>query len=189
MQSFLILLESLVIIWSLRQLLAGRSVGVKQAYYNATAPLVQFLLVLIVIFLQLLPVTFGSAIIAAVSNSLGVVSASVTIIFTLIFILLAAWSAYMISSSAFALYIVTLPDMKPREALRSAKKLVSGRRWQVIGRVAFLPILIVAFMSLIIVPLILYATFLVVPVFYCLSVFALLFTHTYLYSLYRELLG
>jgi len=189
LQAVLIILQSLVIIWALRHLIAGQKIGIKQAYYHASAPLVPFLLVLAFMFIQLLPITFGSAALAAVSVSLGSLNAGITILFGLIFLALAAWSIYMLSASIFALYIVTLPDMKPRDALRSAKKLVRYRRLQILRRVIFLPVLILLTMSIIVVPLILYATSLVVPVFYLLSVIAFLFTHTYFYSLYRELLA
>jgi hypothetical protein len=94
----------------------------------------------------------------------------------------------MVSGSVFALYIVTLPDIQPRQALRSAKDLVSFRRLVILRKFLFLPILILVVMGLIIVPLILYASAIVPAVFYVLSVLALLFVHTYLYSLYRGML-
>lgn len=188
LQSVLIVLESLVIIWALRHLLADQKVGVKQAYYSAMSPLIPFLLVVFFIILQLVPVTFGSVALAAIASSLGTISGAWTVLFVAIFVLLAAWSIYMVSASIFAVYIVTLPDMMPRDALRSAKKLVQFRRWLILRRVLFLPIFIIVVMALIVIPLILYATFLVAPVFYLLSMLAILFVHTYLYSLYRSLL-
>lgn len=189
LQYTLIILESLVVIWALRHLLADQLVAVKQAYYSAMTPLVPFLLVIAFIFIQLLPLTFGSAALVAVASSLGAISGFWIFIFGLIFALLAAWSIYMISASIFAVYIVTLPDMKPRDALRSAKKLVRYRRWPILRRIVFLAVLLLLVMAVIIVPLILYATFLVVPVFYVLSMLAFLFVHAYLYSLYRGLLA
>ncbi len=188
LQSILIILSSLVIIWALRQLLAGNSIGVKQAYYHAMAPLVPFLLIIVVIFIQLLPVTIGSVIIGAVLSAIFNTGAALTAALVLIFSALAIWSFYMISSSIFALYIVTLPEMEPRQALRSAKNLVKFRRWQLMRRVIFLPIFILLAMAILVVPLILFASFLVAPIFYALSMAAILFIHTYLYSLYRSLL-
>lgn len=188
LQSVLIVLESLVIIWALRQLLAGEAIKVKQAYYRATTPLVPFVLVIFIIIIQLLPVTFGAIVLAAILTSVFTTGALVTIIFGTIFALLAAWSIYLVSGSIFALYIVTLPDMQPRQALRSAKNLVHFRRWAIIRKVFFLPIFILMIMGILIIPLILYATYLVVPVFYVLSMLTILFVHAYLYSLYRELI-
>ena len=94
----------------------------------------------------------------------------------------------MLSSSVFSVYIVTLPDMHPRRALKSAKNLVKFRRWAIMRRLIYLPIFILVAMGILVIPLILYATFLVVPVFYTLSVFSLLFVHVYLYTFYRELI-
>lgn len=188
LQTVLIVMVSLVIIWGLRQLLAGNSVGVKEAYYRSMTPLVPFLLVLAVIFIQLLPVTLGMAVITLILTTIFAGSTLLTTILVVIFAALAVWSAYMISSSIFALYIVTLPDMQPRQALRSAKSLVQFRRWPLMRRLIFLPVFILIAMGIIIVPLILYASFLVAPIFYILSALAILFVHTYFYSLYRSLL-
>lgn len=189
LQSVLIVLESLVIIWALRQLLAGASIGVKQAYYQSTGQLVPFLLVVVVIIIQLLPITLGSAGLSLVLTSLASSSGVITLIFVFLFTLLAGWSLYMVSGSIFALYIVTLPDMQPRRALKSAKNLVIFRRMAVMRRVIFLPIFILAVMGLLIVPLILVFTPLVAPLFYVLSMLAILFVHAYLYSFYRNLLA
>jgi hypothetical protein len=187
-QSILVISGSLVIIWALRQLLAGAKIGVKEAYYRSMAPLIPFILVLGVIFIQLLPLTLGVPVVGAVLNAILNPGAVLSILFVTIFVVLALWSFYMISSSIFALYIVTLPDMQPRQALRSAKNLVKFRRWQLMPKVLFLPIFIFVAMAMTVVPLILLASFLVAPVFYVLSMLAILFVHTYLYSLYRSLL-
>lgn len=189
LQSVLFVLESLVIIWALRQLLAGKIIGVKEAYYHSMYPLVPFLLIIFVIIAELLPITVGAAFLTAVLTS---AVSSLTLASWLswtFFILLAGWSFYMLSSSIFALYIVTLPEMMPRDALRSAKNLVKYRRWAVIGRVIYMPFFILFAMAVIIVPLILVASFLVAPVFYVLSMLVILFIHSYLYSLYRGLLA
>jgi len=188
LQSLLIVIESLVIIWALRQILAGKAITVKEAYYRSMTPFIPFLLVVAVIIIQLLPVVLGSAIAGTVLSVIFNSSATMTLVFTIIFILLASWSIYLLSSSIFAVYIVTLPDMEPLKALRSAKNLVHYRRWPLLRRLLFLPIFILLVMAVICVPLILYATFLVAPVFYFLSMVAILFIHTYLYSLYRSLL-
>ncbi|MGA3150362.1 MAG: hypothetical protein ABSD10_01935 [Candidatus Saccharimonadales bacterium] len=188
-QSLLLVLESLVIIWALRQLLAGEHIRVKQAYYRAMAPLVPFLLVIVVIILQLLPITLGATVLALVLSTAITSSSFLTVIFSTLFALLAAWSFYMLCSSIFALYIVTLPDMQPRQALRSAKELVHFRRLQIMRRLLFLPICILVIMAVIIIPLILLVPVLVVVAFFALAMLAILFAHTYLYSLYRGLIA
>jgi hypothetical protein len=57
-----------------------------------------------------------------------------------------------------------------------------------VRKILFLPFFIVLAMGLVIVPLILYAKFLVSPVFFILSMLSILFVHTYLYTLYKGLL-
>ncbi len=189
LQTILVILQSLVIIWALRNLLAGKHIAVKQAYYRSMTPLIPFLLVILFILLQLLPIGFGSAIVGAILSSLVSSIGLLVVVLGAILLLLAAWSLYMVSGSIFALYIVTLPDMQPRQALRSAKNLVHYRRFVILRRVLFLPIFLLLVLAILVVPLILYATFLVAPVFYILSLLVLLFVHTYLYSLYRSLLA
>lgn len=188
LQSVLIILQSLVIIWALRQLLAGKKLSVKDAYYKSMTPLVPFLLVVVVVIIQLLPVSLGSALVSLVASTLAPGSGLAMVVMGIIIAGLAAWSIYMVSSSIFGLYIVTLPDMQPRQALRSAKKLVALRRLVIIRRILFLPIFILLAMAAIVLPLILFVHFLVAPVFYLLSIAAILFMHAYLYSLYRGLL-
>lgn len=188
LQGVLFIIASLTIIWALRHLLSGQRIFVKQAYYSGMTPLIPFLLVIVVMIIQLLPVTVGGTVLAAVSSSVFSDSGVATAVTAIFFALLAAWSIYMVSATVFAVYIVTLPDMQPRQALRSARDLVRFRRLSVICRVLFMPIFVFIVMAVIIVPLILYASAAVPWVFYILSMMAILFAHTYLYSLYRGLL-
>lgn len=187
-QAGLIIVTSLSIIWALRQLQAGKKITTKQAFYNSMAPLIPLLLVLVVILIQLMPITIGSSVVSSIYSSIGIVSGFWTAVLVLMLALLVAWSFYMVCASLFAIYIVTLPNMQPRQALRSAKNLVRFRRWLVLRKVLFLPVLLLIFSGIIIVPLILYATSLVTPVFYIFSMFGLLYIHTYFYTLYRSLL-
>lgn len=186
LQVFLIIISSLVIIWALRQLLAGQTISVKQAYYSATTPLIPFLLVIGMFFIQLLPLTLGSVLIGALIGALA--SGVGTVIGVSVIFLLAVWSFYLLSGSIFALYIVTLPEMEPRKALRSSKNLVRFRRWAVIRKGLFLPIFLLLLFAVIIIPLILWVDALVAPVFFAMTMFSILFIHTYMYNLYRGLL-
>lgn len=188
-QSILLILESLVIIWALRHLFASEKVSVKSAYYKAMTPFVPFFLIILVILIQLLPITLGAGALSLIFSTLFIGSGLISALLILVFTLLAGWSLYMISSSLFALYIVTLSDMEPMRALRSAKNLVRFRRWSVARKILFLPIFVLLLIAVIIIPLIMYASFLVTPVFFALTMLSILFVHTYLYNLYRGLLG
>jgi hypothetical protein len=97
-------------------------------------------------------------------------------------------SLFFISSSAFASYIVTLPNMTPMRALRSARKMVRFRRWSIIRKVAFLPIVMFICMVVIFLPLVFFAPVLAEILFVVAGLILLLLAHSYMYVLYRELL-
>jgi hypothetical protein len=187
-QSILLILFSLVFIWSLRQLQAGQKVGLREAFYKSTYPLIPFLLVLLVIGLELIPLLLGSSIYAIViSNSIAVTFLERTL-WGLLFGGFVLLSLYMMSSSLFALYIVTLPDMTPLRALRSARELVRFRRWSVLRKIIALPLLLLILAAIVVIPFILVFTAVAATVFFICSVLAVAIVHAYMYSLYRELL-
>ena len=152
-QLFITIILSLAIIWSLRNIRAGSKVTIKAAFYKGMFPLIPFILSLLIIALQLIPIAIGSTIYSVVSTS---VAAGVweKIFWGGVYAGLALWSGYMLSSSIFAAYIVTLPDMTPLGALRSAQKLVQGRRWTVIRKLLFLPIALLLSAAAIMLPII-----------------------------------
>lgn len=187
-QSILVIIMSLVIIWSLRQVLAGHVIRARDAFYNGTYPLIQFILVLVVIGLQLLPLLIGSWIYTVILQGGIAVTDLEKYLWFILFFLMVLLSLYMICSSLFALYIVTLPNMTPIKALRSARALVKHRRWTVMRKVLFLPLALMVLGAIIMVPLILYVTPVAEWVFFGLTMFVLVVVHSYMYSLYRELL-
>jgi hypothetical protein len=187
-QVFLALIASLAIIWALRQVLSGARPRMRDAYYRGTYPLVPFLLVLIVIGLQLIPLVVGSTLYALVINNGIAVYAVEKVVWALLFGALALLTLYMLSSSLFALYIVTLPDMTPIKALRSARQLVRYRRWTVLRKILCLPIILLFIAAVIMLPIIILLTPLAQWIFFVLTMFGLLGAHAYMYTLYRELL-
>jgi hypothetical protein len=184
----LTVLISLVTIWALRQVLAGRKIGVKESYYQGVYPLIPFTLVLLVMGLQLIPFAAGSWLYATiVSNGIAVTLAEKAV-WTLLFFALSLLSLYMICSSVFALYIVTLPNMTPLKALRSARQLVLHRRSVVLRKILYLPLVLLLLGVVIMIPIVLLLTPIAEWVFFLLSMFVLIFVHAYMYTAYRELL-
>jgi hypothetical protein len=188
-QLFLALIGSLAIIWALRQVLAGSKLRVREAYYKGMYPLIPFILVLLVVGLQLVPLLIGSSLYSLVINNGIAVYAAEKFAWGLLYFLLALLTFYMLSSSLFALYIVTLPDMTPMKALRSARELVRHRRWTVLRKVLALPVILLAVAAVIMVPIIVWLTPLAQWIFFILTMSALLAVHAYMYTLYRELLN
>jgi len=187
-QSMLLIVCSLAFIWALRQALAKHAVRIRDSFYQGMYPLVPFLLLFLVIGLQLLPLAIGGGLYSTVISNGIAVHAYEKAFWLLLFIALALWSLRMITSSVFAVYIVTLPDMTPLKALRSSKQLVYGRRLLIWRKLIFLPIILLILAALIEFPLIMFVTSLAAWVFFALSMIALAVVHAYLYNLYRELL-
>lgn len=187
-QTALTIVLSLAIIWALRQIQAGEKISLRNTFYKGMYPLIPFILVLLVIGLQLIPLLLGNIIFSAVFAGGLAVTALETILWIAIVTLLSLLSIYMIMSSIMALYIVTLPDMTPMKALRSARGLVMHRRMSVAVRLLFLLIILGIIMVLVILPLIFIWPVVVEASLYLVSSFLLVLTHSYIYSLYRSLL-
>lgn len=188
-QFFLAVVVSLAIIWGLRSAGAGQAFRARDAYYNGMYPLVPYILVLLVIGLQLLPLLIGSSIYSTVVNGGIAVHLAEKLFWLAVFLGLAGLSLYWLSSSLFALYIVTLQGMTPLRALRSARQLVQGRRWQVLRKLTALPVFLLLTAAVIMLPIILWLTPLAQWVFFVLTMAVLAAVHAYMYSLYRELLN
>jgi hypothetical protein len=188
-QIFLAIIGSLAIVWALRQVVANGNPRVRDAFYRGMTPLVPFILVLLVVGLQLLPMVIGSSLYSLVINNGIAVYAVEKLLWALLFGTLGLLTLYMLSSSLFALYIVTLPDMTPVKALRSARSLVRYRRWTVLRKLLCLPVILLVVAAAIMLPIIIVLTPLAQWVFFLLTMFSLVAIHAYIYTLYRELLN
>lgn len=187
-QNILLLIVSLALIWLLRQVVANKLATVRLAFYNGMYPLITFVLVLLVIGLQLLPAILGNAIFGLVVAGGLAVTVLEKWLWALFFGLLVLLSFYLISSSVFALYIVTLPNMTPLKALRSARELVLHRRLEVMRRLIGLPVILLAISLVVMLPLIIYIPAVAEWSLFCLNLVFLIVGQTYVYILYRELL-
>lgn len=187
-QSVLLIIISLALIWAIRQRHADVQVGGKDAFYKSMYPLVQFILVLVVIGLQMLPIVIAGAINSIVFGGGLAVGLVENLFWVVVIFGLVLLSLYWLTASVFALYIVTLPGSTPLEALRSARHLVRLRRWMVMRKLIFLPIAVLVIGAVIMLPILFYATGIAEWAFFILSMFGLLFFHTYIYTLYRDLL-
>ncbi|HET9097994.1 MAG TPA: hypothetical protein VFN51_00055 [Candidatus Saccharimonadales bacterium] len=188
-QTILTIITSLAVIWALRQLMMGKQISVKDTFYKGMSPFIPFILVLLVIILQLLPLIIGTSLYALVSSNGIAVGIVEKLAFGIVSLTLASWSVYMLSSSIFAVYIVTLPNMTPKSALKSAKDLVKNRRWSVIRKILALPVILLVVSAIIMIPIILLLTSLAQWFFFILTMFGLIVLHTYIYTLYRDLLA
>jgi hypothetical protein len=187
-QTILLVLVSLAIVWALRQQYAGNKIRIRDAFYNSSYPLVQLLLVLLMLSLHLIPVIIGTFLFSTLVLGEILTVGWQQALTSGVSLLLATWSAYLLCHSLFAAYIVTLPDMTPLKALRSAKDIVQYRRGMVLRKVLFLPVALLFVGALILVPLAALFTTAAAAVYFVLSMMAVLVVHSYMYSLYRELI-
>lgn len=187
-QIVLLVVISLAFIWSLRQVSAKHSPKVRDAFYNGMYPLIPFTLILFVFALQLVPMAVGSFIYnTAVTNHIAT-DLGQKAVFAVVFALLALWSLRMVTATIFALYIVTLPNMTPFQALRSARELVYKRRLLIWRKLILLPVSLLVIAAVVVLPFILFAVSIAEWVFFILTMFIAPYVHSYLYSLYRKLL-
>ncbi|MBI3624283.1 hypothetical protein HY218_01475 [Candidatus Saccharibacteria bacterium] len=187
-QSMLIIVTSLALVWALRQTYGGIKIRIRDAFYRGMSPLVPSLLVLLVIGLQLVPLIIANLLYNFVFNGGLAVTVIEKGLWGILLFLLALLSLYMITSSLFALYVVTLPDMTPVKALRSARELVRFRRWTTMRKILFLPLTLLVLAALIFIPLILYVTLVAQWLYFVATMVALALIHSFLYALYRELI-
>jgi hypothetical protein len=145
----------LTTIWLLRNLLAGHKVRMRDGLYNAGAPIISTFLVALVMIIQLLPIGLAVVGYSAASSS-GLLEGGVeAMLFWIAAVLLGALSLYWITSTFFALVMVTLPGMYPIRALRTAGDMVVGRRVRILGRILWMLLTMVVAWAIILIPVIL----------------------------------
>jgi hypothetical protein len=189
-QTIIIIVVSLALIWALRQILANpkQRVRTKEAFYNGMYPLIPFLLVLLVMSLQLIPVAIANMLYSfVVIGGFAASSIELALWYIMIFLLMLL-TLYMLSSSIFALFIVTLPDVRPMQALRAARELVRYRRWSVMRKVILLPLILILLLAIVTLPSILLVPALSEWIFFIATVLLLPLLISYMYGLYRALL-
>ena len=188
-QLILLFIVSLACVWALRQVTAGRKARIRDAYYRGMYPLVPLVLVVLIISVQLIPLAIGTTLYNTVSTYGVAASLVELILWGLVALFMVGWSIYLILPSIIGLFVVTLPDMTPRQAVRSARQMVKFRRWNLIRKFLLLTVVLMIVLGLVMVPAIMFAAPLASWIFFVLSLFLILIIVTYGYTLYLELLN
>ena len=140
--TILVLLLWLSVVWLLRQRLANRQVKVRDALYNAGAPVVPTALLSLVLVIQLIPIALALFGYYAAQAS-GLLEGGVeAMLFWSAAFGLALLSLYWITGTFLALVIVTLPGMYPFRALKIAGDMIVGRRLRILLRIMWLFLLL-----------------------------------------------
>lgn len=187
-QSFLFVMVTLALIWTLRHIWGGQRTSIRDAYYKGMGPLVPFILLMLLMGLQLLPLLAGTIVYGIVTQN-GIAATSLEALAWLIGVFaLGVLSLYWWTASLFSLFIVTLPDMAPLQAHKLARKLVHGRRWLVARKMLFLPFVLVLAAGVIMVPIIIVVPAVAPFVLSLLAGAAITIAAVYLYTMYRGLM-
>ena len=192
------ILTWLTSVWLLRNILAGHKVKVRDGLYSAGAPIVSTFIVLLVFVVQLLPIALALIGYSAASAS-GLLAGGVeAMLFWVVALLLAMLSLYWITSTFFALIIVTLPGMYPFRALKVAGDMVVGRRLRIMYRLLWGGLNIVVVWALIMIPVIMIDSWMktiwtaiswfpTLPIILLvLTTLTVIFASSYVYLLYRK---
>lgn len=132
------ILTWLTTVWLLREIKSGRRPKLRDGIYNAGAPIVSTLLVMVWFLVQLLPLVVLSIIYGSLAQTGLLASAAGTFIFVIALVLTVSLVLYWTTATFFAAIIVTLPGMYPLQALRAAGDIVIGRRLRVLYRIIWL---------------------------------------------------
>lgn len=192
-QATLLVIGSLAMIWLLREIVAGsKGIRVKHAFYKGMRPLVPFLLVIITLLIELIPMFIAVYVLnVAVSNALITSFAESAALYSVAF-LLSVLSLYLVSGSFAALYIVTLPDAEPLKSIRSSHQLLAFHRWMVMRKLFMLGVYLLISAAIIFIPTIYFVperlSLVADAIFFSANIAAFGVAHAYVYRLYRSLL-
>lgn len=193
MGGLMILVGWMTVVWLLRQVLAGRTVRLRDGIYTSSAPLVSTLIVMCVIVLQVLPVALGLIAYSVVASG-GIATGGVEAMLAWsVIVLLAVLSLFWITSSLLALVIVTLPGTYPFAALKQAGDMVTGYRTRLLLRFVWAAVITIISWLLALVPIIILHESInidwlpLLPIAVSLlTAITLLWFSSYVYLLYRK---
>lgn len=184
----------LVMVWLLRQLLAGNSVRVRDGLYNAGAPFISTILIVMLMLLQATPAALG-AMIFATATTMGVLAGVVGMMFGVAALVLVVLSFYWLTSSFFALVIVTLPGTYPMQAVRGASDIALGRRTALLFRLLWLVVLLLLVWAVVLLPVLLFDNWMQISWLPLVGVavqvasgLSFIFGVTYIFLLYRKMI-
>ena len=183
--SVLFVVFSLAVIWALRNVHENSKIRIRDAYYKGMYPLIPFVLVLLVALLACIPAILASGIYQYVMSS-GIKAGVELAVWTVVLLIGILLSMYLLVAPILALYIVSLPNMAPIAALKSARLLALSRRWLFVRKMLFLPIVLLLSVGIIVVPFILLAPAAAQWILAVVGVIVITFAHGYLYELYRS---
>lgn len=143
----------LVTIYLARHLLAGhQEIKMRDGFYSALSPLVSTLVVGLIIFLEAIPIMLTIIVFQVALTTEFLSTPFYALLFFMFAALMIALSLYLLSSSFFAIIVVSAPGLYPLTAVRMAKNLIMGRRLRFLIRVFYLVIIVALLYLLLLMP-------------------------------------
>lgn len=143
----------LVTIYLARHLLAGhQEIKMRDGFYSALSPLVSTLVVGLIIFLEAIPIMLTIIVFQVALTTEFLSTPFYALLFFMFAALMITLSLYLLSSSFFAIIVVSAPGLYPLTAVRMAKNLIMGRRLRFLTRVFYLVIIVALLYLLLLMP-------------------------------------
>ena len=143
----------LVAIYLARHLLAGhQEIKMRDGFYSALSPLVSTLVVGLIIFLEAVPIMLTIIVFQVALTTEFLSTPFYALLFFMFAALMITLSLYLLSSSFFAIIVVSAPGLYPLTAVRMAKNLIMGRRLRFLIRVFYLVIIVALLYLLLLMP-------------------------------------
>lgn len=149
------LLIWLTTVWLLRNLLAGHKVKLRDGLYSAGSPLFAMAIIAVIIAIQLIPIAVVLIGYNAALASGLLAGGAASMLFWIGAALLVVLSLYWVTSSLFAMIIVTLPGTYPYQAMKAAGDIMVGRRIKLLLRWLWMGLMVILFWALVMLPIIL----------------------------------
>ena len=147
----------LVTIYLARHLLAGhQEIKMRDGFYSALSPLVSTLVVGLIIFLEAVPIMLTIIVFQVALTTEFLSTPFYALLFFMFAALMITLSLYLLSSSFFAIIVVSAPGLYPLTAVRMAKNLIMGRRLRFLIRVFYLVSIVALLYLLLLMPAIIF---------------------------------
>jgi hypothetical protein len=187
-QFLLFILFSLIFIKGIREANKSRTLKFSEGIYSSIHPFLQFLLVILLLIAESIPILFAASIYQIIFSNGIATSVIEKLIWIIICGLILALGLYLMISTVFALFIVTLPNMRPWASMKSSWQLVKTRRLLIIRKIVTMLVLLFISFGLIALLLVLLVPIISAWLLLIIGLASMVIIYTYTYSLYKELI-
>ncbi len=119
--------------------------SIRQAYYKGSGAVLRFLLASLGLLVVLAPAAFGATLLLMALSAIPGTSPAIAevLLFAVVSMVLAAPSLWLFIRFGFSTYIVVEDGLAPIQSLRYSWRLTKGRFWSLLGRFAFLLLILI----------------------------------------------